>query len=212
MERFHLAGVQNSFHSVEPMNWRFIGWMRHLPVASWEVEGLDRFKYSLPPGNSQDGITIHAQALPAIGTFHAQGSRPSPDFGLDLSDIGEQYQNDMLNNSFIGVTIVPVDTPEPFVPLDFLDTISNYTTQARTVGWIKDQPTASVYLGRFNAAKACLQQNNIASTRATLQQVLQDVNVDSTSNLTSEAYALIRYNTEYLLEHLPVLPPPDTKK
>ncbi len=37
---------------------------------------------------------------------------------------------------------------------------------------------------------------------------MSDVNIDSTSNLTSEAYALIRYNTEYLLSQLPPAPPP----
>jgi len=32
---------------------------------------------------------------------------------------------------------------------------------------------------------------------------LRDVDIDSTDNLTSEAYALLRYNTEYLLEQIP---------
>ena len=48
-----------------------------------------------------------------------------------------------------------------------------------------------------------MQQNNIAGARNTLNNVLNNVNLDSSSNLTSEAYALIRYNTEYLLTKLP---------
>ncbi len=41
----------------------------------------------------------------------------------------------------------------------------------------------------------------------TLNQVLHDVDQDSTANLTSEAYALLRYNTEYLLNNLPEVTP-----
>ncbi len=41
--------------------------------------------------------------------------------------------------------------------------------------------------------------------RAFLQTVLTDVDIDSSSTLSSEAYALLRYNTEYLLEQLPVV-------
>jgi adhesin HecA-like repeat protein len=57
-------------------------------------------------------------------------------------------------------------------------------------------------------ARAGLEQNDIAAVRSTLHKVLTDVNVDSTSNLTGEAYALIRYNTDYLLGQLPQAPPP----
>jgi hypothetical protein len=72
------------------------------------------------------------------------------------------------------------------------------------LGWIRDQSTADKYLGYFSTAKTQLEQNNTAGARTTLQSVLHDVDVDSSSTLTSEAYALLRYNTEYLLNQLPV--------
>jgi len=70
------------------------------------------------------------------------------------------------------------------------------------LGWIKDQATANKYIGYFASAKTSLQQNNIDSARIKLQQVVNDVNIDSTSNITIEAYALLKYNTEYLRDHL----------
>jgi hypothetical protein len=62
--------------------------------------------------------------------------------------------------------------------------------------------TAVKYLGYFSTAKIKIQQNDTATAKATLQQVLSDVNVDSTSHITSEAYALLRFNTEYLIPRI----------
>ena len=69
--------------------------------------------------------------------------------------------------------------------------------------WITNQTTTNKYDSLFNTAKTQLQQNNNNAARTTLQTALQEVRVDSTDNLTSEAYALLKYNTEYLLENLP---------
>ena len=62
-------------------------------------------------------------------------------------------------------------------------------------------------MGYINSAKASLLQKGIASARSSLQRLLQDVDIDSTSKLTSEAYSLLRYNTEYLLAQLPASSP-----
>jgi hypothetical protein len=169
-------------------------WIASLPwprVISWYCDGLYGFNYILPGENSSEfAFTTVDTTLPRIIKFYAQGVNGEP-------------SDDIMTNSLYGLTVGPSKPPSPFVPLDFLDTLTNYITQSRSLGWIKDQAIGNKYLGYFSSAKASLQQNNIASTRATLQQVLQDANVDSTANITSEAYALIRYNTEYLLGQLP---------
>jgi hypothetical protein len=96
-----------------------------------------------------------------------------------------------------------VPPPDPFDPVGFLDTLVSYTTQSKTLGWIAQQTTAEKYLAYFNSVKASLEDSNFTAARNTLKQVLQNVDVDSTSALTSEAYALLRFNTEYLLSQLP---------
>ena len=203
MSKFSLFGVKKSFFPVELAHWDFIGWMRDWPVAGWEVAGLQKLRYSLPPGNNQEGVLIHAWGLPAIVKFYIQGYRPEPDFGSDWSTYKERSQSDFLSNSFVGTTIGPVDPPVPVEPLTFLDTLTSFTTQSRTLGWITSQTVAEKYVGYFSTAKTQLEQNNTADARTTLQLVLHDVDVDSSSTLTSEAYALLRYNTEYLLDQLP---------
>jgi hypothetical protein len=170
-----------------------------IKVDSWNSEDSTT---DISPGGRVVGFEIKSPGLPMVGRYWVAAWEVIP------SEEG-QY-----NDASFGIfathlcrtTISPADPPNPFVPLNFLDTLASYTTQSRILGWIKDQATADKYLGYFSSAKASLQQNNIVSARATLQQVLQDVNADSTNNITSEAYALIRYNTEYLLAQL--LPPP----
>ncbi len=160
-------------------------------------------------GRSMGGYAVESKSLCTISSFDSHGYNSVGKGGLFANpENSEAITKDDLENAYWGKTIGPADPPSPFVPIDFVDTLSGFTTQSRSLGWITSQQIADKYLGYFASAKSQLQGNNTAGARATLQTVLQDVNVDSTSNLTTEAYALIRYNTEYLLGQLPVAPPP----
>jgi len=149
-------------------------------------------KNYIAPGETDSNFSVQRGGVPGIGKYYVQGHN-----GDEFSGIGIQ------TNSANGSAITPADPPNPFIPLAFADTLSSYTTQSRTLGWITTQATADRYLGYFASAKTALQANNIPAVQSTLSQVLSDVNVDSSGTLTSEAYALIRFNTEYLLSHLP---------
>ncbi len=162
------------------------------------------------PGDSIGGFVMMSKGLPGIRAFFAE-----PDFfpWLYFPNVDE-YPDSAVNldsvrhvMNYYGWTIGPTAPPLNFDGTSWLDTLKSYTTQSGALGWIKDQATTDKYLGYFTSAKTSLQQNNVAAARATLQRVLQDVDVDSTSSITNEAYALIRYNTEYLLAQLPVPPP-----
>jgi hypothetical protein len=159
---------------------------------------------SLGSGNAQDSFLVRTTGLPSISRYYAQAL--STPLHLTLSDTAKLVNKvieNIFNNSFVGTTVGPADPPPPFVPTDFLDTLSAYTTQSRALGWISSQTVADKYSGYFSTAKTQLQLNNAAGARATLQSVLRDVDLDSSATITSEAYALLRYNTEYLLDRLP---------
>jgi hypothetical protein len=152
------------------------------------------------PGGQLEGFNITSPGIPSIYRFYAKGYSPTPILeGEPDSLVGA----DVFENSFKGRSIAPKDPLAPFNSLAFLDTLLSYTTQSRSLGWIKDQPTADKYLQYFSSARAKLVQGDSVGARTPLQQVLRDVDIDSTANLTSEAYALLRYNTEYLLSQLP---------
>ncbi len=163
-----------------------------LPVIDWECYGLEGINYIKPgeAGESQFSFLTIDTTLPTILKFYTQGWNG----GLD---------DDITINSYQGLTIGPNKLISSIIPVSFLDTLTSFTTRSRDLGWIKQQPISDKYTGYFSTAKTALQKNQISLTRTTLTQVLHDVDVDSSSTLTSEAYALIKYNTEYLLAHLP---------
>jgi hypothetical protein len=163
-------------------------------------------------GEEINGFVMSSRGLPGIRRFIAApyydivNFYPSIDDVDDPDSLMDKMEKDRDSISFHGYTISPTALPKNFISIVWCDTLTSYTTQSRMLGWIKDQLSANKYLGYFTSARKSLGQNNITSTRTTLQQVLTDANVDSTANLTSEAYALIRYNTEYLLAQLPTAP------
>ncbi|MGA7720490.1 MAG: hypothetical protein WCA84_04860, partial [Ignavibacteriaceae bacterium] len=158
----------------------------------------------IKPGEIRGGYWYMGKGLPGICDVYMQALVPH-NYGLDSTKIITDNMRvaDVFNNSFKAYTIGLKGIPTNFNILTFPDTILNYIEQAYQFGWIKNQSTANKYTTYFDTAISQLQQNNILGARSTLNNVLNNVNQDSSSNLTSEAYALIRYNTEYLLAQLP---------
>lgn len=183
-------------------------------VTYYDTTGLDALEW-MPLSAIQAGehlsFSFESKGLPTLGHFWAEGWAPwyfteqqrdslllegYPESDLQLRD----------ENFLKGTTVVRGAPSATLLPIQFLDTLNSYISQSCSLGWIKDQSTATKYLSYFESAKTGLQHNHVEPVCTTLKQVLHEVNVDSLSNLTSEAYALIRYNTEYLLRQLPVAP------
>jgi hypothetical protein len=175
------------------------------------LEGAGGYVDAIEPRSFRSGFEFTAQSLPSIVTFYAEGHHSLPKFEVGMATDSIPGYSDLTpyGPGVVGRTVGPVLPPEPFDPEGFLDTLLSYTAQSRTLGWIAEQMTADKYLGYFNFVKASLHDSNLTAARSTLKQVLHDVDVSSTSALTSEAYALLRFNTEYVLSQLPLtLPPP----
>jgi hypothetical protein len=152
------------------------------------------------------GFSFRGPGLPSIVKGYFSGNAVSLAFTGEPPSLMQELLVPLrvfANDQVIRSTIGPMTPPTPFNVLTFLDTLASYTTRSRSLGWIEDQTTADKYLSYFSSARAKLVQGDSVGARTPLQQVLRDVDVDSSSTLTSEAYALLRYNTEYLLNQLP---------
>jgi hypothetical protein len=159
----------------------------------------------IAPGVSLGGFSFTSAGLPTIVSSYFEGNV----LGLAFSAEPPQLLYDLLdsirgfpNNRVIRRTLGPKDPPMPFAALSSLDTIKSYVKQSRTLGWITSQTTAAKYVGLIDSARSKLQSNQIALTRAKLDTILMNVHADSSAHLTSEACALLRFNTEYLLSKL----------
>ena len=159
------------------------------------------------PGQSLYGFEMMSKGLPSIRRcivspfFDEIALFPDPE---DTTITYYVPPLDSVRNAvkFYGWTIGPTAPPINFIATVWCDTLTSYTNRSRALGWIKDQATANKYIGYFSFSRTKLVQQDSVGVRTVLLQVLKDVDIDSTANLTSEAYALIRYNTEYLMERL----------
>jgi hypothetical protein len=184
-------------NGVGPERWEFF--LHPRPKVGWVRMPFGR--HYIPPGGSDSRFSYESTGLPAPVSCYVRGLNETLQKLPPYDE--EKWYADVVQNSFVITTVGAVDAPSPFIADGFLDTLTIYVTESRTLGWITNQSMADKYLGYFSSAKTLLEQNNTTGARTTLQSVLRDVNVDSSSTLTSEAYALIRYNAEHLLDQLP---------
>jgi len=176
--------------------------------TTMDSSGLWTPTTDVAPGSSLGGFSFKSTGLPAVVNCYFQGrvrglafSAEPPSKMYDLLDPIRVFPN----NTVIRRTVGPKDPPTPFIPPTFLDTIASYVNESRTLNWISNQATATKYTALIDSAKSHLQasptQRGIA--KAKLDSVLVNVYPDSSAGLiTSEAYALLRFNTEYVLKKL----------
>jgi hypothetical protein len=161
----------------------------------------------LEPSWRAHGFALASPGLPRIERAYFRGRTPILEFPTEApgGDLGRRIASlrSIPNDYVQRMTVGPGSLPTVFRPLVLLDTLSAYVREAQMQGWIVGQLAVDKYLESFGTARTQLQVNDNGGARTTLQSVLHDVDQDSSTTLTSEAYALIRYNTEYLLAHIP---------
>jgi hypothetical protein len=89
-----------------------------------------------------------------------------------------------------------------FEPDVFLDTLSAFVRQSRSLKWNQTDKTDKKHLDYLDETRAEWLRGKISEANDTLKTILGNANADSSSAITSEAHALIRYNTEYLADRL----------
>ena len=155
---------------------------------------------TIRPGQGSKRFTLKCRALPGIVFAHASGVIP-PDTAEDETEF-DTTGADELSNSVSVATIGPVGTHLALNQVNFLDTMSSFVNQSRSLTWISTEETAKKYLGYLSTARAQLLSGKKSEANEILKTILSNADVDSSSVITSEAYALIRWNTEYLADKL----------
>jgi len=160
------------------------------------------------PGGSMSGFSFRSIGLPTTVSSYMEGNAPllaftaePPQLLYDLLDTIDVFSY----NTVVRRTLGPRDPPTPFKSLTFLDTIKSYVIQSRTLNWITTQAAANKYTTLIDSAQSHLAANppERGIAKAKLDSVLLSVHPDSTAGLiTSEAYALLRFNAEYVLTKL----------
>lgn len=191
-------------------NWRS-AFFSYLPVFGWfhskGIGGLSHPFDGIAPDSSMAGFAFKSSGLPSIKKAYFTGkvkiilSFPDepPNEVYELLKPLRQFPN----NSFVNYTIAPQDPPVPFINNEFIDSLKNMIFQSHDLGWIKNQSTFDKYNEYLADAKDAFEQNDTILTQLKMDQVIGSAVLDSSSSITSEAFALLYYNTKYVLDQFP---------
>ncbi len=197
------------------------GWIQGLAYDSGTAQrplprGLARWHVSddpfmIAPGQTQQGFLLTSYGLPGI-----RSAEVTPD--IDLESLPEEYEGDPdkvreleLQVVLHAKTVGPTAPPQTFVPLEFLNYLIALLHDSRQQSWIKVDGIHQSLLAKLLAAKRALEGGRVQPAAGELKAFVNEVQAVSCPEfscpgnkpLTSEAYALLYFNGQYLLERLP---------
>ena len=208
------CGVDSAIENYPPNGWysvsssNLFGFMDLQPPTLYEKNNFIEI-------DSVEFFSFNSYGMPSLSKMLLQGYNRTPPLedtvnGKFISF--EDHNNNIITNSRQISTVAPSDTLYSIGKVEIIDSLLSYCNASYSIGWIKDEQTKDKYNTYFNTAKTYLEQGDSSKARAELQKVLTDCNTDSSTVLTSEAYALLYFNTEYLVNKLPegtTFPPND---
>ncbi len=191
------------------------GWIFGLGIASAPSRGYASWgsrdePFRLSPGQVLTGLSLTSRGLPGVREARLQPPVP-------YGDLPEQYDDPDELAKFVDTlmlrtkTVAPKAPPANFVPLEFLNYLIALLHDSRQQGWIKVDGIHQSLLAELLAAKRSLEAGRDEPARGQLKAFANEVQAVSCPEfscpgnkpLTSEAYALLYFNGQYLVERLP---------
>lgn len=202
-----------------PMGQPFPGWSVGISVYGSVIWGGSE-ENLISPGQKLDGFILTSYGLPGIRKFSVQSDYTPTEEDIFKKGISEEEYIvntweilDLFYKSitFYGKTIGPTAPPADFKPIEFLNYIINMKHEAFSLGWIKDKGIENSLNQKLENARKRLEAGDNNTARNILNALINEVeaqgcrtyeNCPSGKHLTPEAYALLRYNVEYLINKL----------
>jgi hypothetical protein len=153
-------------------------------------------EHKIKPGETKNTFSFRTIGLPKI-TFACLRGYNAPGNLVEFYGGIEDY----VNNSVFIPTISAYSPPDPFIPSFFIDTLLSYVNRSSEFNWIINS-VSNKYIAFLDSAKKQLEQGKLDSVSYILNMILQEINIDSSDNISPEAHALLKYNIEYLLSNL----------
>jgi FIMAH domain-containing protein len=183
-----------------PFQWGSSDQMGEARLLGWSA----RVGNEVRPGGSASGFVMRANGLPGITDCYVVGDVPIvqlsayPKYSAPEAVRGSS----VVENSVHLRTIGPVQVPSNFEPAQFLQTIIGYKEQAIRQGWIKDQAIGNSLDAKLNTANAALAGGDNKMATNILNALLNEVDAQAGKQLSSEAVALLKINTQYLISKI----------
>lgn len=174
-------------------------------------------------GQTVRGLSFKSKGLPTILNVAFTGVERavySPPGDYDTDEVEESFERvyNKLKEQYpekfeyvIKKTIGPTAPPADFKPIEFLNYVIDLKHQAASLGWITNQGVENSLDAKLDNAKKKIEQGNTTAAKNILNAFINEVeaqgcavyeNCPSGKHLTPEAYALLKYNVQYLIGKL----------
>jgi len=195
----------------------FMGEYRDYNEWEWAKWG------GIPAGQTEKGFSFKSGGLPAIvdsylfGEQRAETSFPGDEDTEEVNEAFDRIYNDFKekykekHEKITKKTLGPTAPPADFKPLEFLDYIISMKHEAFTLGWIRNAGIENSLDKKLDSARKSLERGSATSAKNVLSALVNEVEAQgcaiyddcpSGKHLTPEAWALLKYNVEYLLDRL----------
>lgn len=184
------------------------GWDRSFGVVrerdyseiNWGTPG----DFDILPGDSLRGFSFLSESIPGIVTYYVEGYAPAPSFEPGFAPDSIPGYDDLtpFGPGVVGQTVGPTLPPSPFIAINLLETLISYKHQALEFGWIDNERIANSLDAKLNNVKKQLERGKSKTAKNALKAFLNEVEAQKFKHLSSEAYALLKFNGEFLLSKL----------
>lgn len=189
-----------------PPNW--IGGLSVGGTAGW---GNTDEPFRILPGESVSGYQLTSRGLPGIRAFDVAPHLDYDNLPIEPPEEPEDLERynkefDALHESVAakGKTVGPTAPPADFKPVAFLTYIEGLKEEAVKLGWITSAGIANSLDVKLNAAKRALERGETITAKNILLALVNEVEAKTDKkHLTSEAVALMKFNTDFLISKLP---------
>jgi hypothetical protein len=126
-----------------------------------------------------------------------------------MKSLEEQYKDKF--EYIVKRTLGPTAPPADFKPVAFVDYIISQKHEAYSLGWIKNKGIENSLDEKLDNAKKKIETGDTKTAQNILNAFINEVEAQgcktyddcpSGKHLTPEAYALLKYNMQYLIDNL----------
>lgn len=189
--------------------WSPPDWNSGLSVDGKAGWGSDDVQNRILPGQILSGFKIMSRGIPGLRGFIIEPKLIPPSEESDITN--EQIQEMEDKVAFKGKTIGPTAPPADFKPVEFINYIIDLKHQSASLGWITNKGIENSLDVKLDNAKKKLQAGDNNTAKNILKALINEVEAQGCDtydkcpddkHLTPEAYALLKYNVQYLVEKL----------
>ena len=221
ISKIFVSGLEDDMEKQAGLGW-ISGSSTYVGGRVFVINPLDLHNL-IKPGESRSGFKTISPVLPSIVNCYIQGYVPAT-----IGSTEDERQN-ILHNSVVTKTLGTRDTSVSMSMTEWVDTLLSYIDQSHSLGWINNtrdddaeqdenaedgivknldkrltQTRDLIDKGKTDAARNRLEKflDKVEKLWARQQKEEAKNRKNPKIIFTSEAYALLKYNGEYLLDHL----------